>query len=94
MARAIWKDTVIAESDDVVEIEGNLYFPPDSLQREYFQDNAKQTTCPWKGVASYYDVTVDGDTNQAAAWYYPKPKSAAGEIRDRVAFWRGVKVEA
>ena len=91
MARATWNNEIIAESDDVIEIEGNLYFPPDSLRREFYQPNTKQTTCPWKGVASYYDVTVNGETNQAAAWYYAKPKSAASQIRDYVAFWRGVE---
>ncbi|MDH3647720.1 MAG: DUF427 domain-containing protein [Gammaproteobacteria bacterium] len=93
MAKAIWNGTVIAASDDVVEVEGNFYFPADSLTHEYFKASNKQTTCPWKGVASYYDVTVNGECNAAAAWYYPKPKSAAKQIRDRVAFWRGIKIE-
>ena len=90
MARAIWNGTVIAESDDVVKLEGNLYFPADSLKRQFFEASDKQTHCPWKGVASYYDLVVDGKRNAAAAWYYAEPAKAAAQIRDRVAFWRGV----
>jgi uncharacterized protein (DUF427 family) len=92
MARAIWNDVVIAESDDTVMVEGNHYFPADSVRREHFVESSKHTICPWKGVASYYDIVVNGQTNWAAAWYYPSPKAAAEEITDRVAFWRGVKV--
>ena len=91
--RAIWKDTVIAESDDTVVVEGNHYFPPDSVKQENLQPSAKHTTCPWKGEASYYDVVVGEDINADAAWYYPEPKPAASEIKDRIAFWRGVTVE-
>ena len=87
--KATWKDTTIAESDDTVVVEGNHYFPPDSVNQEYLQPSDTHTTCPWKGEASYYDVVVNGD----AAWYYPNPKDAAAEIKDRVAFWRGVTVE-
>ena len=92
--KAIWNGTIIAESDDTVVVEGNHYFPPDSIKKEFFQDSPKHTTCGWKGVASYYDVVVDGKTNEGAAWYYPTPKSAADHVRGRVAFWRGVQVVA
>ena len=91
--KATWKDTVIAESDDTVVVEGNHYFPPESVRQEYLQPSAKHTTCPWKGEASYYDVLVGTDINAGAAWYYPDPKPAAQEIKDRIAFWRGVTVE-
>ena len=91
--RATWNGTTIAESDDTVVIEGNHYFPRDAIREEYFQSSDKHTTCPWKGEASYFNVVVDGETNKDAAWYYPDPKPAAQEIKDRVAFWRGVKVE-
>ncbi len=90
--KASWNGTVIAESDATIEIEGNHYFPPDSLKREFFQKNDLHTTCPWKGQASYYDVVVDGETNEASAWYYPAPSDAAKEIKGYVAFWRGVEV--
>jgi len=93
MAKAIWNDTVIAESDKTVMVEGNHYFPPDSVKKEYFQETSTHTTCPWKGVANYYTVVVDGDENADAAWTYPTPKKAASEIKDHVAFWRGVTVE-
>ena len=75
-------------------VEGNHYFPPDALNREYFRESSKHTTCPWKGKASYYDVVVNGDANRDAAWYYPEPKPAAAQIKGYVAFWRGVKVGA
>ena len=93
MAKAIWNDTIIAASDVFEVVEGNIYFPASSIKREYFQDSATHTTCPWKGVASYYNVVVDGKTNQDAAWYYPSPKDAAKQIKDHVAFWKGVSVE-
>ena len=92
--QAIWNNIVIAESADTVIVEGNHYFPPDSLKRDHFRESSKQTTCPWKGTASYYDVIVGDEVNESAAWYYPEPKSAAAEIRGRVAFWRGVTVKA
>ena len=92
--RAIWKGTLLAESDDTVVVEGNHYFPAESMRREYFRASDHQSVCPWKGTASYYDVVVDGDVNANAAWYYPTPKKAASEIKDRVAFWRGVEVTA
>ena len=91
--KAIWNDVTLAESDDTVIVEGNHYFPPESIKREHFRDSATHTTCPWKGEASYYNVVVDGQVNKDAAWYYPDPKPAAAEIKDRVAFWRGVKIE-
>ncbi len=91
--KAIWKDTVLAESDDTVVVEGNHYFPADSIKRDNFRESETHTACPWKGTASYYDVVVNGDVNKDAAWFYPQPKDAAKEIKDRVAFWRGVKVE-
>ncbi|HNE88654.1 MAG TPA: DUF427 domain-containing protein, partial [Actinomycetota bacterium] len=88
--RATWNGAVLAESDATVIVEGNHYFPPDSLNREYFSDSDTHTVCPWKGTASYYSVTVDGQVNEDAAWVYPQPKEAASEIADHVAFWRGV----
>jgi uncharacterized protein (DUF427 family) len=91
--RATWKDEVLAESDDTVVVEGNHYFPAESIRREHFRASETHTVCPWKGTASYYDVVVDGDVNADAAWYYPEPKAAAKEIEGRVAFWRGVRVE-
>jgi uncharacterized protein (DUF427 family) len=91
--KATWKGTVLAESDETVVVEGNHYFPADSLRREHFRESATQTHCPWKGEASYYDVVVGGETNADAAWYYPEPSDAAKQIKDRVAFWRGVRVE-
>src|SRR2546423_5897972 len=91
--KATWNGAVLAESDDTVVVEGNHYFPPDSVKREHFRESETHTVCPWKGTASYYDVVVGGDVNRDAAWYYPQPKDAARQIKDRVAFWRGVKVE-
>jgi len=91
--KATWKGAVLAESDDTVVVEGNHYFPADSVRRENFRESETHTVCPWKGTASYYDVVVGGEVNRDAAWYYPQPKDAAREIKDRVAFWRGVKVE-
>ena len=90
--KATWNGQVLAESDSTVVVEGNHYFPADSLNREFFKDSSQQTVCPWKGTASYYDVEVDGQSNPGAAWYYPEPKQAAAEIKGRVAFWRGVEV--
>ena len=94
MARALFNGVVIAESSDIETVEGNAYFPPSSLKQEYFSDNSKTTRCFWKGTAKYYDVTVDGKTATAGAWYYPDPKSAASNIKDYVAFWNGVVVES
>ena len=90
--RAIWRDTLLAESDDTVVVEGNHYFPSAALRMEHFRASDHHSTCPWKGEASYYDVVVGEAVNPAAAWYYPEPKPAAAEIAGRVAFWRGVEV--
>ncbi|NYE25019.1 DUF427 domain-containing protein [Pigmentiphaga litoralis] len=92
--RALWNDTVLAETNDTVVVENNHYFPLSSLNRDLFRESSHTTVCPWKGTASYYDVVVDGKVNANAAWYYPTPKSAAAEIKDRVAFWKGVQVQA
>jgi len=94
MPKAIWNDTVLAESDRCLVVEGNQYFPPESINRQYFRPSATHTVCPWKGTASYYDVVVKGRTNSDAAWYYPEPKDAAGHIKGYVAFWHGVQVES
>ena len=94
MPRAVWNGTILAESDRCVAVEGNQYFPPDAVKREHLKPSATHTTCPWKGVASYYDVVVNGETNRDAAWYYPEPKEAARNITGYVAFWRGVRVES
>ena len=90
--RATFKGTVIAESDDTVVIEGNHYFAPGAVNDAYIEPSDEHTTCGWKGDASYFDVVVDGERAAAAAWYYPDPKEAAMEIKDRIAFWRGVEV--
>ena len=90
--KAIWNGKTIAESNDTVVVERNHYFPKASVNADYLTDSATHTTCPWKGLASYYSLTVDGKTNADAAWYYPDPKSAASEIKDHVAFWKGVQV--
>jgi uncharacterized protein (DUF427 family) len=90
--KAIWNGQVIAESDETVVVENNHYFPKESVRAEFLTDSATHSTCPWKGLASYYSVNVDGKTNTDAAWYYPDPKPAASEIKDRVAFWKGVQV--
>lgn len=90
--QAIWNGQVIAESDDLVNVEGNYYFPKESIKAEFFQDSSTNTVCPWKGTASYYSLNVDGKSNADAAWYYPTPKDAAKEITGRVAFWKGVEV--
>jgi uncharacterized protein (DUF427 family) len=91
--KATWNNVPIAESDETIVIEGNHYFPPDAIAKDYFQPSDTHTICPWKGEASYYNVVVDGQVNKDAAWYYPQPKDAAAEIKDYVAFWRGVRVE-
>jgi uncharacterized protein (DUF427 family) len=94
MARATWNGAVIAESSDTVVVEGNHYFPLESVEVAFLRPSASHTTCPWKGEASYYTLEVDGQENADAAWFYPEPKEAAEQIRGRVAFWRGVVVEA
>jgi len=93
MAKAIWNDTVLAESDRIVTVEGNAYFPPESLKHEYFRASDTHTHCAWKGRASYYDVVVSGSVNKDAAWYYPEPSQAAANIKGYVAFWKGVRIE-
>lgn len=92
--KAIWNNTVIAESDATRVVENNHYFPAESVNQEFLQESATHTTCPWKGLASYYTLEVDGQQNKDAAWYYPTPKDAAKEITGYVAFWKGVKIEA
>ncbi len=91
--KATWNGTVLAESDATVVVEGNQYFPAESMNREYFQPSETHTVCGWKGTASYYDIVVDGDTNKDAAWYYPEAKSDAKNIESYVAFWKGVEVK-
>lgn len=90
--KAIWNGQVIAESEDTVVVEGNHYFPRDSVKDEYLRSSDTHSVCPWKGTASYYTLQVDGQDNPDAAWFYPQPKAAAHQIADRVAFWRGVQV--
>jgi uncharacterized protein (DUF427 family) len=94
MPKAIWNGTVLAESDRTEVVEGNHYFPPEAIDKQYFKESSTHTTCPWKGVASYYNVEVDGQVNKDAAWYYPTAKDKAKNIEGYVAFWRGVKVES
>lgn len=93
MKKAIWNGKVIAESDKTVNIEGNAYFPPDSVNKEFLEESDTHTVCPWKGTASYYDVVVDGKKNEDAAWYYPKASELAKNIEGYIAFWHGVEVE-
>lgn len=93
MPKAIWNGTVIAETDKFELVEGNIYFPPDTVKREYLKPSATHTVCGWKGTASYYTVAVDRVEGKDAAWYYPDLKPAAAEIKDHIAFWRGVEVE-
>ncbi|GAB3751581.1 DUF427 domain-containing protein [Spirosoma pomorum] len=90
--KAIWNGQTIAESDETVVVENNHYFPKEAVKADYLVDSSTHTTCPWKGIASYYSLAVDGQTNKDAAWYYPEPKSAASQIKDRIAFWKGVQV--
>ena len=92
MATATWNGTVIAQSDDTVVVEGNHYFPREAVSDGLLVPSSRTSVCPWKGTASYYSLSVDGQTNEDAAWYYPEPKDAAAEIRDRIAFWKGVDV--
>ena len=91
--KAIWNDTILAESNDIVFVEGNAYFPRNSIKKEYFQESDTTTLCPWKGKASYMSVTVNGKTNTNCAWYYQKPSFLAKKIKERIAFWNGVIVE-
>lgn len=93
MAQAIWNGAVIAESNETVYLEGNHYFPREAVKHEYLRESDEHTVCFWKGVASYYDIEVNGDVNPGGAWYYPDPSDAALQIKDHIAFWRGVKIE-
>lgn len=92
MAKAMWNGVVLAESDQTVVVEGNHYFPVESVNLAYLRSNDHHTTCFWKGVASYYDIEVNGQINRSAAWYYPNPSDAAKQIANRIAFWKGVQV--
>jgi len=91
--KVMWKNLILAESNDTVVIEGNHYFPPDSIKKQYFKKSETHTTCPWKGLASYYHIDVDGEINKDAASYYPDPKDAAKNIKNYIAFWKGVEVK-
>ncbi len=90
--KAIWNGKVVAESDDIVNVEGNAYFPASALDRSVLVDSARTSVCPWKGTAHYYSLRVDGQDNQDAVWFYPEPKPGAEQVKDRVAFWKGVQV--
>jgi len=90
--KAIWKNTVVAESNDTVIIENNHYFPANAIHQQYFASSDSKSECPWKGTASYYSLLVDGEENKDAAWYYPEPKAAAKAIKGRIAFWKGVNI--
>ncbi len=90
--KAIWKGQLIAESDDTIIIEGNHYFPPNDIKKEFFVDSEAHTTCPWKGLASYYTIKINGDENPDAAWYYPEASDLAKQIEDYLAFWKGVEI--
>lgn len=94
MPKAIWNGAILAESNDTQVVEGNHYFPPSAIAKEYFKESSTHTTCPWKGVASYYTIEVNGQQNKDAAWYYPQAKEKAKHIENYIAFWRGVKVES
>ena len=93
MVKALWNGEVLASSDECIVVEGNQYFPPESINKEYFEESENQSTCPWKGEASYYNLEVNGEQNPAAAWYYPDPSEAAGSIKNYVAFWKGVEIQ-
>jgi uncharacterized protein (DUF427 family) len=94
MPKALWNGTLLAESNDCKTVEGNYYFPLDSLKKEYFTESQTTSICSWKGTANYYTITVNGDVNKDAAWVYRNPKEAAAEITNHVAFWKGVEVKA
>lgn len=93
MVKAIWKGKVLAESDRTEVVEGNHYFPAEAVHKEFLKPSETHSVCPWKGVASYYSIEVDGEKNPDAAWYYPEPKPAARNIAGRIAFWKGVRIE-
>ncbi len=90
--KAIWKDRVLAQSQETIVVEGNHYFPPEAINKEFFKPSGTHTTCHWKGIASYYNLEVDGEENKDAAWFYPEPKAVAAHIKSYVAFWKGVQV--
>lgn len=92
--KAIWNNEIIAMSDATIIVEGNHYFPPDSIIKKFFAPSETHTVCGWKGEANYYDVVVNGETNADAAWFYPSPKDAAKEIENYIAFWKGVEIIA
>lgn len=94
MAKAIWNGVILAESDNCQIVEGNFYFPPETINKQYFQTSDTHTTCGWKGVASYYTISVNGQQNKDAAWYYPQTTEKANNIQGYIAFWKGVKVES
>jgi uncharacterized protein (DUF427 family) len=94
MPKAVWKDKVLAESEHTVVVEGNHYFPPASVHTEFLRTSNTHTECPWKGTASYHHVEVNGERNPDAAWYYPEPHPAAIQIKDHIAFWKGIRVES
>lgn len=93
MARATWGGKTIAESNDTIVVEGNQYFPADSVKKHYLKSSSHTSVCPWKGTAHYYHVEVDGMKNENAAWYYPEPSPAAVQIKGHIAFWKGVQVD-
>jgi uncharacterized protein (DUF427 family) len=93
MIKAVWNGATVAQSRETVVVEGNHYFPPEALRKEFFHASPTETVCPWKGIAHYYTLSVDGEQNPDAAWYYPEPKPAAHNIAGRVAFWKGVRIE-
>ena len=93
MVKAIWKDKLIAETDNFEMVEGNYYFPPESVKKEFLKSSDMHTTCPWKGLASYYDIVIEGEVNKDAAWYYPAPNPAANKIKNYIAFWKGVEIK-
>lgn len=94
MAKATWGGKIIAESNETVVVEGNEYFPPEAVTAQYLKSSSHTSICPWKGTAHYFHIEVNGMKNENAAWYYPEPKPAAAEIKGRIAFWKGVRVEA
>jgi uncharacterized protein (DUF427 family) len=93
MIQAVWNGAVLAEAEQTVQLEGNDYFPLECVHREFLTDSSTTTVCPWKGTASYYTVTVDGEVNPDAAWYYPTPSARAQQIANHVAFWKGVRIQ-
>jgi uncharacterized protein (DUF427 family) len=93
IVKAVWKGKLLAETDNFEILEGNYYFPPESVKKEFLKDSDAHTTCPWKGLASYYDVVIEGEVNKDAAWYYPNPKPTANKIKNYIAFWKGVEIK-